>query len=117
MAAAGSTPVPNRTARYTAPKGLPQNGWALSGGWKLGAEHTTARRGAELGLHFHAQDVYLVMGGHGRVSASVDGHDLGTIPVEGISRLYTVLNTPRLLDAQLRLRFTPGISVYSFTFG
>ena len=53
------------------------------------------------------------MGGHGRVSVSVNGHDLGTIPVEGISRLYTVLNTPHLLDAQLLLRFTPGISVYS----
>jgi hypothetical protein len=24
---------------------------------------------------------------------------------------------PALLDAQLRLRFTPGVSVYSFTFG
>ena len=114
---AGSTPVPDRTARYASPKNLPQNGWALSGRWKLGAEHTTAGRDAELGLHFHAQDVYLVMGGHGRVSVSAGGHDLGTIPVEGISRLYTVLSTPHLLDAQLRLRFTPGISVYSFTFG
>ena len=114
---AGSTPVPDRPARYNAPKNLPQNGWALSGRWKLGAERTTAGGGAELGLHFHAQDVYLVMGGHGRVTVSVDGHDLRTIPVEGISRLYTVLSTPHLLDAQLRLRFTPGISVYSFTFG
>jgi thiol-disulfide isomerase/thioredoxin len=114
---AGSTPVPDRTARYKAPKNLPQNGWALSGRWKLGAEHTTAIRDAAVGLHFHAQDVYLVMGGHGRVGVSVDGHDLGTIPVEGISRLYTVLRMPHLLDAQLRLRFTPGVSVYSFTFG
>jgi cytochrome c biogenesis protein CcdA/thiol-disulfide isomerase/thioredoxin len=114
---AGSTPVPDRIAGYTAPKDLPQNGWALSGRWKLGAERTTAGRDAELGLHFHAQDVYLVMGGHGRASVSVGGHHLATIPVEGISRLYRVLSTSHLLDAQLRLGFTPGISVYSFTFG
>jgi cytochrome c biogenesis protein CcdA/thiol-disulfide isomerase/thioredoxin len=113
----GSTPVPNRPARYRAPKDLPQNGWALSGEWTLGAEHTTARRGAELGLHFHARDVYLVMGGHGRVRASVDGQSIGSIRVAGISRLYTILSARQLLDAQLSLRFTPGISVYSFTFG
>jgi hypothetical protein len=70
-----------------------------------------------LGLHFHAKDVYLVMGGHGRVGVSVDGQSLGSIAVEGISRLYTVLKARQLLDAQLRLRFTPGILVYSFTFG
>jgi len=28
-----------------------------------------------------------------------------------------VLSRPQLLDAQLRLSFTPGVSVYSFTFG
>jgi hypothetical protein len=114
---AGSTPVPGRTAAYRAPKDLPQNGWAFSGRWKLGAEHTTAVRDAELGLHFHAKDVYLVMGGHGRVRVFADGQSLGSIAVEGISRLYTVLNARQLLDAQLSLRFTPGISVYSFTFG
>jgi cytochrome c biogenesis protein CcdA/thiol-disulfide isomerase/thioredoxin len=114
---AGSTPVPDRTASYKAPKNLPQNGWAISGRWKLGAEHTTAVRDAQLGLHFHAKDVYLVMGGHGRVRVFADGQSLGSIAVEGISRLYTVLDARQLLDAQLSLRFTPGISVYSFTFG
>jgi cytochrome c biogenesis protein CcdA/thiol-disulfide isomerase/thioredoxin len=113
----GSTPVPDRTAEYTAPKAVAQNGWALSGRWKLGPEHTTAVRDAGLALHFHAKDVYLVMGGHGRVRVSVDGHALRTIAVKGISRLYTVVSAMALLDAQLRLGFTPGISVYSFTFG
>jgi hypothetical protein len=89
----------------------------LSGRWKLGAEHSTALRNAELDLHFHAKDVYLVMGGRGRVDVLVDGHELPSIPARGISRLYTILTWPQLLDAQLRLRFTPGVSVYSFTFG
>jgi len=113
----GSQPVPDRTADYKAPKEVTQNGWALSGRWRLGPEHTTAGTDAELALHFHAADVYLVMGGRGRVGISVDGHELRTISVNGISRLYTVLTRPELLDAQLRLSFTPGVSVYSFTFG
>ena len=96
---------------------MTQNGWALSGRWRLGREHTTTVRTAELALHFHAKDVYLVMGGRGRVGVSVDGHELRTIAVKGINRLYTLLSEPVLLDAQLRLSFTPGVSVYSFTFG
>ena len=57
------------------------------------------------------------MGGRGRVGVSLDGHKLRTIAVKGINRLYTVVSRPQLLDAQLRFSFTPGVSVYSFTFG
>jgi hypothetical protein len=39
------------------------------------------------------------------------------VPVRGISRLYTIVDAPHLLDAQLRLGVSPGVSVYSFTFG
>ena len=113
----GSHPVPGHAADYKAPRNVTQNGWALSGRWRLGREYTTAARDAKLALHFHAKAVYLVMGGRGRVGVSVDGHALPTIAVKGISRLYTVLSEPVLLDAQLRLSFTPGVSVYSFTFG
>ena len=113
----GSKPVVGHPADYSAPKNVSQNSWALSGRWKLGPEHTKAVRNAKLALHFHAKDVYLVMGGHGRVGVSVDGHMLKTIAVKGIDRLYTVISWPELLDAQLRLSFTPGVSVYSFTFG
>ena len=113
----GSKPVPKRPADYSAPKDLTQNAWALSGRWTLGPEHTTAVKNAELALHFHAKDVYLVMGGRGHVDILVDGHELPSIGVRGINRLYTIVKWPTLLDAQLLLRFTPGVSVYSFTFG
>ena len=113
----GSKPEPEVAKDYKTPRNLSQNDWALSGHWRLGREHTTAVRDAKLALHFHAKDVYLVMGGRGRVGVSVDGHELQTIAVKGINRLYTVLSEPVLLDAQLRLSVTPGVSVYSFTFG
>jgi thiol-disulfide isomerase/thioredoxin len=114
---AGSTPVPDRPARYLLPAVVPQNEWGLLGMWKLGPEHTTAVRNSVVALHFHAKDVYLVMGGRGRVGVYVNGRRLQTVRVAGISRLYTVVSARRLQDAQLRLTFTPGISVYSFTFG
>jgi cytochrome c biogenesis protein CcdA/thiol-disulfide isomerase/thioredoxin len=113
----GSRPLPDTVARYTAPARITQNGWALSGRWRLGAEHSTAVADARLVLHFHAKDVYLVMGGRGRVGVLVDNHMLETIRVRGISRLYSVVRMPHVLDAQLRLSFSPGVSVYSFTFG
>ena len=114
---AGSKPAPGKLASYKSPAEPSQNGWALSGSWRLGPEHTTAGRDAGLALHFHAKDVYLVMGGHGRVGVSVDGHKLSPITVNGISRLYSVVSRPSLLDGQLSLSFTPGVSIYSFTFG
>jgi cytochrome c biogenesis protein CcdA/thiol-disulfide isomerase/thioredoxin len=109
--------VPNLPRNYRLPVRLGQNDWAYGGSWRVGDEYAVALRNGQLALHFHAQDVYLVMGGQGRVRVSVDGHPLDTIRVSGISRLYRVLGAPQVLDAQLSLSFSPGISVYSFTFG
>jgi cytochrome c biogenesis protein CcdA/thiol-disulfide isomerase/thioredoxin len=113
----GLRTVANATHAYRLPASLGQNEWAYGGTWRVEDERAIAGRRAGIGLHFHASKVYLVMGGHGRVGVSVDGRRLRTIKVGGISRLYTVISRPQLLDADLRLRFTPGIAVYSFTFG
>ena len=114
---AGSRPLPGAFARYSAPARLPQNTWAFAGSWRLGAEHSTAGAGASLRLHFHANDVYIVIGGRGRAGVALGRQPPRTIPVRGISRLYTVVRKPHVLDAELRLTLTPGVSVYSFTFG
>ena len=113
----GSQPVPEVPTRYVLPPVVPQNAWGLLGTWTLGGEHTRAGKNAVLALHFHAKNVYLVMGGRGHVGVFVNGRKVRTLRVGGISRLYTVVSSPKLQDAQLRLTFTPGIGVYSFTFG
>jgi cytochrome c biogenesis protein CcdA/thiol-disulfide isomerase/thioredoxin len=102
---------------YTLPKSLPQNELAYGGRWKVEAERIVAGKGARLQLHFLARNVYLVLGGHGKVDVLVDGKQVRTVRISGIARLYTLLKYPKVKDALLELRFTSGISGYAFTFG
>jgi hypothetical protein len=67
-------------------------------------------------FHFRAKDVHLVLGGLGSVQVLVDGKLRRTVTVSG-DRLYTLLSRGKVTDAQLELRFTPGVSAYAFTFG
>ena len=69
-----------------------------------------------LRIHYLASKVYLVLGGHGNVKVLVNGKPERTVPVDG-DRLYTLVDDAKDREAQLELRFTPGISAYAFTFG
>jgi cytochrome c biogenesis protein CcdA/peroxiredoxin len=110
-------PVRNdQSSRYTLPSSLPQNALAFGGAWTIERQRATAGKDAKLRFHFHANDVYLVMTGHGTVRVLVDGHEFRRVRVDG-DRLYTLVDSPHLLDAILELRFTPGVSAYAFTFG
>jgi hypothetical protein len=87
----------------------------------LGADHDVAQfalagRGARLRLHLHARNVYVVLGGRGRVGALVDAKPAGSIDVHEY-KLYGAFSSPALHDGVLELRFPPGVRAYSFTFG
>jgi cytochrome c biogenesis protein CcdA/thiol-disulfide isomerase/thioredoxin len=112
---AGSTIGPDRLQTYSFPKRLSQNSLAYGGEWRVQGERIVAGRDARLRLRFFAQDVYLVLGGRGRVDVLVDGRHTRTVPVDSY-RLYT-LRTGPLTDALLELRVTPGVAAYAFTFG
>ena len=114
---AGSTIVPGSWKDYRLPSRLLQDELAYGGSWRVGSEYATAGKAARLALHFHAKDVYIVLGGRGRIGVTVGGLRLRPLRVGGISRLYTVVASPHLLDTALLLRFSPGIRAYSFTFG
>ena len=75
-----------------------------------------AGRDARLRLHFHAHDVYLVLGGSGTVRVLLDGRAVRMMRVSG-DRLYTLLSGAKLREGLLELRFSPGIQAYAFTFG
>jgi cytochrome c biogenesis protein CcdA/thiol-disulfide isomerase/thioredoxin len=111
----GRNPVPNAFATYTFPSTLVANTLAYDGTWRVGAQAITAGANARLRLHFEASNVYIVMGGHGTVTALIDGKRTRSIHVDA-QRLYTV-RAAKPTDALLELRFTPGVQAYSFTFG
>ena len=107
---------PGRPATYAFPATVPQDDLALGGEWTVLQERALAGLGAKLRLHFHAAKVYLVLGGKGKVDVVLDGKKQRTVRVNG-DRLYTLVDSPRTLDKQLELRFTPGVAAYAFTFG
>ncbi|HEY7630615.1 MAG TPA: cytochrome c biogenesis protein DipZ [Thermoleophilaceae bacterium] len=111
--------------------GLGLNEFALGGVWNETKESGTAVRGASLNLEFQAQRVYVVLGPPVGRSALVqvllngkpigpdgaggDVHD-GVVTVDR-QRLYNVVNLSHSGNGYLSLRFQPGVSAYSFTFG
>ena len=111
------TPVrPGAPSRYTLPSTLGQNELAFGGTWTVENERAVAGADARLRLHFFAKKVFLVMAGKGRVDVLVDGQPVRTVRVAG-DRLYTLVDSPHLLDATLELRAGPGVAAYAFTFG
>ena len=113
----GSRLVPDQEAQYRFPRTLPLNELAYAGRWRVERERIVAGRAARLRLHFLAQNVYLVLSGHGRLQVIVGGKPVKTLRVSGLSRLYTLLRYPGLSEGALELRFTSVVSAYAFTFG
>jgi cytochrome c biogenesis protein CcdA/thiol-disulfide isomerase/thioredoxin len=113
---AGSPIRENRAARYELPATLSQSELAYGGEWRIGGERAVAVADASLRLRFVARDVYVVLGGKGRVHVLVDGKPARSIGVTA-DQLYTVFSSPTRRDALLELRFSPGVNAYSFTFG
>jgi hypothetical protein len=114
---AGSQLFPDREALYRFPSSLPRDALAYAGLWRVGRQRIEAGARARLRLRFDAENVYLVLGGHGHLQVLVDGKRVRTIRVGGLSRLYTLLRYPAEREGLLELRFTRGISAYAFTFG
>src|SRR4051794_28948238 len=115
---AGPVRIRNGTpAEYRFPATLAQDDLAYAGSWRIEGQRAVALRDARLRLHFHAKDVYLVLGGKGSIGVLVNGRPVKTVRVSGIARLYTLLASRQVRDALLELRFSPGVSGYAFTFG
>jgi thiol-disulfide isomerase/thioredoxin len=114
-----------------AAQGLPLNEFAYSGAWRIAGQPATAIAAAGIDAEVQAKNVYLVLSSAGKraralkvlldgkpipaADAGADVHD-GVVTVTG-ERLYSLVSLPRAQGMHLSLRFAPGISGYSFTFG
>jgi len=113
----GSPIDPNGSDLYILAPQVPENDLSWGGYWTEQAWSATAGADAEMELTFQANDVYLVLGGHGTVSVSLNGVHQKTIAVNGIPNLYTIVSAPHFESGTLALRFSPSVAAYDFTFG
>jgi hypothetical protein len=109
--------VPNKAIVYHAPSTIPSNSLAFGGTWTVHNQEATAGSNATLDLQFTADDVYLVISGHGTVGVSYNGRHLTTVPISGIPKLYTLFSGNVLQTGELTLNVSPGVEAYDFTFG
>jgi cytochrome c biogenesis protein CcdA/thiol-disulfide isomerase/thioredoxin len=114
---ANGQPVFDVTTEYRFPGRLAPDELAYAGRWTVEPARIVAGTSARLRLRFQANDIFLVLGGSGRVQALVDGRPVRTLSVSGTPRLYTIARFPTLSRGLLELRFSPGVAGYAFTFG
>jgi len=113
----GGIAVQNGEAEYQFPANISLGNYALAGPWRTTNEYIASSQNSQLRLHFEAQHVYLVLGGHGTVRETLNGRYLRTVTVKGYPTLYTLLQEPSVETGVLGLRFSPGVEAYDFTFG
>jgi thiol-disulfide isomerase/thioredoxin len=113
----GTSVANDKTITYHAPSTIPSNSLAFSGTWTVHSEEATAGPNATLRFQFTADDVYLVMSGHGTVNVTYNGRHLTTLSVGGVPKLYTLLSSGGLESGLLTLDVSPGVEAYDFTFG
>ncbi|MCU1527085.1 MAG: thiol:disulfide interchange protein [Frondihabitans sp.] len=112
----GSPTLANGTTTFTTPSTLPASSFALGGRWTAATEDLTSVSGSSITLAYTASKVYLDVGGTGTITSTVDGKST-TQKVSGAPNIYTVASTSSIATAQVKVTLSPGLSVYSFTFG
>ena len=109
------------TATFSYPAKLADDRFALRGRWKLDDQGATAESDdAAIRLNYTAKDVYAVVGGTGTITVTRGGKTT-TTAIGGPPTLHRIV-APRNQDDtrardQLDMRVSPGLQVFSFTFG
>jgi cytochrome c biogenesis protein CcdA/thiol-disulfide isomerase/thioredoxin len=113
------------------PANLELNTFAYSGTWNIAGQPAVAVANAGIDAEVQAKNVYLVLSSAGKrprqVEVLLDGRPIpaaeagadvhhGLVTVLG-ERLYWLVSLPHDERHRLSLRFAPGVTGYSFTFG
>ncbi len=124
--------VNNGSGLYSFPEELGANRWAFKGRWIIFSDRAIAEEAnASLKIHFKARKVYLVMGNatakpivvklhlNGKDLVAEKGKDVvqSRVSVTGHT-LYEVVVQPASVEGMLEVTAeSPGLEVYTFTFG
>ncbi|MCW2787303.1 MAG: alkyl hydroperoxide reductase/Thiol specific antioxidant/Mal allergen [Marmoricola sp.] len=112
----GKPALTNGTHAFTFPANIGDNQFTLEGPWKVAAQDLTAGTGAKLALSFTGNKVYLDAGGTGTLTVHADGKTK-TFNVSGAPDIYTVIDLAETARGVVEIDVSPGLQVYSFTFG
>ena len=115
----GSEKYGQGTDDFVLPEHQPADSFALDGPWTVSTQFATPAGdgGSGIRLRFHADEVRMVLAGDGEVRARLDGGVEKTISVSGTPRSYEIVTGGAGKDAVLEVEVSPGVEVYSFTFG
>ncbi|HUH69760.1 MAG TPA: cytochrome c biogenesis protein DipZ [Mycobacterium sp.] len=105
------------TADFAYPATLREDSFALSGPWSLDYQGATAAGDASrIKLHYHAKDVYLVVGGTGTVTVTRDGTTTA-LPISGPPTLHQIVADTEVHRGELEVGLGAGLQAFSFTYG
>jgi thiol-disulfide isomerase/thioredoxin len=104
-------------ATFTYPASLPDDSFALQGPWKLDYQGATSDGDASsIELNYHAKNVYVVVGGTGNLVVTQDGKTT-TLPIDGPPQSHEIASGNDVSKRALQIHPTPGLQVFSFTYG
>ncbi|MDT5258036.1 MAG: hypothetical protein QOD10_3116 [Mycobacterium sp.] len=105
------------TATFAYPATLPADRFALRGRWTLDDQGATAGSDdAAIRLHYTGKDVYAVVGGTGTITVTRGGKTT-TTAIGGAPTLHQIVADETAHPDQLDMQVSPGLQVFSFTFG
>lgn len=103
------------THTFATPTKQMLNSVQLGGEWTVSNEYIEAGKDATLRLTYNSRDIHVVAGGSGTIQSTVDDAQPTTQAIDRF-QLYTLANTSyeqHTIDMQV----SPGVLLYTFTFG
>ncbi|WP_138444671.1 cytochrome c biogenesis protein DipZ [Sinomonas susongensis] len=120
---AGAQPYSPGTATFSYPPAQRPDSFALAGPWKVDTQSITPAGSpgspapaSRVRLEYHAREVQAVLGGNGTITVrGPEGEK--TLNVTGAPRSYVLESTAAEQAGTLEVTASPGLELYSFTFG
>ncbi|USR78889.1 cytochrome c biogenesis protein CcdA [Arcanobacterium pinnipediorum] len=101
----------------TFPEKLASDTFALDGTWQVSAQSITpVDEAGRLRLSWRGAHVYLVASGEGDITWTEDGTER-TLTISGVPNAHEIVSAPHGSAGVIELNVSPGVELYSFTFG
>ncbi len=104
------------TGHFSFPTTLAADSYALDGAWRLTFNGITTPTGGRIRLNYHASEVRMVFGGSGTVRYTINGKTYSQ-KIGGFPNSYQLAKSAMIKTGTVDVSVSPGVTVYSFTFG